>query len=240
MRRGLSDLRLKTIGLVLVAVSALGTAVVAPGIAADLGAASVSQLTVAVLLEAVSWTALPIYAWLLYSGFAHTRSVARYGLRLAALAVVAEIPYDLATSGRVWDMSSQNPVFALLVSLIVVWALAWIRHRMPGRSALACVAIVVAGVLWPLLFNVGLRFGRYPGGVLIVLFSVIFSYLHRRENTMMAVGGALGAVALVFPAIGMAVLHYRNENPGMLRGRYLFYLAYPVCLLTIGLFGLIA
>jgi hypothetical protein len=234
---GLSDLWLRVAGLVLVTVSALSSAVVAKGLPADLTQADVSRLSAVVLLEAVSWIALPIYAWLLYSGFAHTRNVARYALRLAVLAVVAEVPYDLATSGRAWDPSSQNPVFALLVALIVLWAVDSLRKaRRGGLAFLVCLA----GVAWLVLFNVGFRLGIFPAGVVLLLFCLVFYFLHARENTMMAVGGVLGAVALILPAIGMAVLHFRNETPGRPYPRYLFYVLYPAVLLAAGLLGRLA
>lgn len=235
--RGLSNLWLKVAGLVLVTISALNTAVVMKSLPADLTTADVSQLTAAVLLEAVSWTALPIYAWLLYWGFVHTRNVARYALRLAVLAVVAEVPYDLATSGRAWDLSSQNPVFALLVALLVLWAVDRLRQmRRGGLAFLVCLA----GVAWLFLLNVGLRLGIFPAGVVLYLFCLVFYFLHARENTMMAVGGVLGAVALIFPAIGVAILHFRNEEPGRPYPRYLFYVLYPAVLLAAGLLGRLA
>jgi hypothetical protein len=234
--RGLSNLWLKVAGLVLVTASAVGTAVGLKGLPADLATADVSRLTTVVLVEAVSWVAIPIYAWLLYWGFVHTRSVARYAARLAVLAVVAEVPYDLATSGRLWDVRSQNPVFALLVAVVVLWALDRLRQggvRRVGLSVLLCVA----GVLWLVIFNVGLRLGVMPAGVVLLLFCLVFYALHSRENTMMAVGGILGAVALVFPAAGMVVLHFRNETPGRQYPRYLFYVLYPACLLAAGVLG---
>jgi hypothetical protein len=154
------------------------------------------------------------------------------------LAVVSEVPYDLATSGRPWDMSSQNPVFALLVSLVVLASLDHLRRRgTPGRAGLGA-AVCVAAVLWLLLLNVGLRLGVMPGGVVMLLLVLVFYALHRRENTMMAVAGVVGAVALLFPALGLAFVHFRNDTPGPARLRPFFYAAYPVCLLAVGLLGL--
>ncbi len=236
---GLSTLSLKVVGLVLVAASAVGTAVVRKGLPADPTSADLSRLTAVVLLEALSWAAIPVYAWLLYRGFVRTRSVARYAVRLALLAVVAEVPYDLATSGRAWDLRSQNPVFALLVSLVVLWALDALR-RGPVRRVGLSVLVCLAGVLWLVIFNVGLRLGVMPAGVVLLLFCLVFFFLHARENTMMTVGGILGAVALVLPAAGMALLHFRTEAPGRAYPRYLFYVLYPVVLLAAGLVGRVA
>ncbi len=235
---GLSNSQLKVVGLALVLLASLGGAVARSGMPAGLAGLDLSHLTAAVVVEAVSWAALPIYAWLLWSGFVHTRSVARYGVRLAVLAVLSEVPYDLATSGRVWDMSSQNPVFALLIGLVVLAALGHLRAGRASGYVAVSVVVCVAAVLWLVLFNVGLRLGVMPGGVVMLAFTLVFSFLHRRENTMMAVGGVLGALALVFPAVGLLVVHFRNGTVGWVGGKYVFYAAYPACLLAAGLFRL--
>lgn len=234
--RGLSDLWLRITGLVLVAVSAFGGAFERKGLPADLRTATASQLTAVVVLEAVSWIAIPIFAWLLYRGFVRTRNVGRYAGRIAVLAVVSEVPYDLATTGRPWDPSSQSPVFALLVALVVLWAVDRLRRGPVRRTGLS-VLVIVAGVLWLTIFDVGLRLGVMPAGVVLLLFCLVFYYLHDKENTMMAAGGVLGAVAFVLPALGVAILHFRNDQPGRPYPRLLFYVLYPAVLLGAGLLG---
>jgi drug/metabolite transporter (DMT)-like permease len=236
---GLSVARLQVIGFVLVMLGAFASAFAASRLPANRDAADLSQLTAVVLLEAVSWVAIPIYAWLLWWGFRHTPSVGRFGLRLAVLAVVAEVPYDLATTGRAWDLASQNPVFALLVSLVVLWALDHLLKR-PTRHVLGAVVVCLAGVMWLVFFNVGLRLGLMPAGVVLLLFCLVFYFLGSRENTMMMVGGALGALAFVLPAVGMVLLHFRNDEPGRAYPPHLFFVLYPVGLLAAGLVAVLA
>jgi hypothetical protein len=236
-RRGLSNARFKGIGIVLVAMSALGSAVVARGMPADLTTADFSQLTFAVLLEALSWMAFPIYAWLLCSGFTHTRSVPRYGIQLAVLAVVSEVPYDLASTGHTWDMSSQSPVWALVISLVVLSTLKHLRDRRPAGYVFFSVVVCLAAFLWLGLFNVGLRYGILPGGMVILAFVLVFFFLQRRENTMMLVAAVIGAFALIFPAAGLAFVHFRNGMVGSAQTKWFFYAAYPLVLLVVGLLG---
>jgi len=239
--KGLSERGLKTLGVLFVILSGLGTAVVAKGMPADLGQADLTQLTVVIALEVVSWAAYPVYAWLLYWGFTHTRSVWRYGLRLFALAVLSEVPYDLATSGKVWDTSSQNPVFALVIGLVVLYFLDWLREHRPAGWAVVSVVVVAAGAFWLVMFNIGMRMGLVPGGLLIYAFTMIIWFLHARENTMMLVGGLLGALAFVLPAFGFVLIHFRNDvKLASPVERYAFYALYPVCLLILGLFGMFA
>jgi hypothetical protein len=240
--RGLSNRRLKVVALVLVVGSAAATATVMKGLPAQLADADLGRLTVAVVFEGVSWVTLPVYAWLLTTGFRHTSSRGRYAARLAALAVIAEVPYDLATSGRFWDASSQNPVFALLASLLVLWYIAGISGRpRADRAALTVAAALTMGAAL-FFFGVGLRLGLMPCGLLILVFTLVFWFLGKRENTMMLVGSTIGAVALVFPAFGFAVLHYRNGREGMRNAceKLLFYALYPVGLAAVALWRALA
>ena len=208
--RGLTDLHLKIIGAVLIAISTLGNTVLAE----SLGGASadnMTALTVLVVCEVLSWCAIPMYAWLLVQGYQHTHNVLIYGVRLTALAVISEVPYDLATSGKYFDMDSQNPVFALVVALIVL-----------------------AVFLWMVLLHIGVRQQMLNMGVLILAFATIFHFLQDRENTMMLTAGLLGAVSFLAPGIGVAVLHYRNDELGYskLWVQWLFYALYPATLLA--------
>jgi hypothetical protein len=243
--RGLSATRLRVVGFVLVALGAVSSAIAVAQAPAGGDAVDMSTLTVVVLLEAVSWAAVPIFAWLLWRGFVGTADRARYALRLAVLAVLAEVPYDLVTSGRLWDASSQNPVFALLVGFVVLWALDRLLTG-PRRNAGLAVLVCLAGVLWLVIFHVGLRLGAVPMGVVLLLFCLVFYFLNTRENTLMMVGGALGALALILPAVGMLLLHFRKDEtvadirsdaPAAESRRYLLYLLYPVGLLALGLLG---
>ncbi|GAA4163810.1 TraX family protein [Gryllotalpicola daejeonensis] len=209
----MSAARLRVVGFVLVALGAVSSAIAVAQTPAAGSAVDMSTLTRVVLLEAVSWAAVPIFAWLLWRGFRRAQRRGRYALWLALLAVVTELPYDLATSGRAWDPSSQNPVFALLIGFIVMWALDHLL-RGPRRNAGVAVLVCIAGILWLVIFDVGVRLGIVPMGVVLLLFCLVFYFLHSRENTMMMVGGTLGALALIFPALGMLLLHFRRDESG--------------------------
>lgn len=94
-RRGLTVFQLKVIGAVALALSAGSTTIVPLFFGSDTN--NMTSLTAMVLSEVVSWFAIPIYAWLLVQGFRETHSRVAYGLQLFILAVVCEVPYDLAT-----------------------------------------------------------------------------------------------------------------------------------------------
>ncbi len=238
-RKGLSSCALKIIGFLLVMVGTASTALL-QGQIADLDSASISELTYAVLTDAVSWCAIPIYSWLLVNGFRHTHSPGWYLARLAILAVISEVPYDLATSHSVFDMSSQNPVWGLCIALIVLIVL----NAFQGRSDVASwgirVAVLLAALMWVFMFNVGVRLGLVNEGLLVLAFALVFWLLPRRENTMMFTAGALGAVTFILPALGVMILHWRSNRKGYSAPwvQWVFYVIYPLHLLVFGLIAL--
>ena len=66
---------------------------------------------------------MPVFAFLLVEGFQHTSSFKRYLLTMLGFAVVSEIPYDLAMSGSLWSLNSQNSLFTLSICLIMLYGL---------------------------------------------------------------------------------------------------------------------
>lgn len=251
--RGLSVFRLKMIGLVLVTLGTLTSALAMRDVT-NVRTAPLSTLTVIVVCEAVSWTAIPLYAWLAVTGFHKTSHLGRYMLRVLILALASEVPYDMATSHRFWDMGSQNPVWGVLASLIVLLAFRMVDPNPPddtyrgrtfalGRPGACVVRIVVvlAALLWMWLGRVGLSLGFVNEGAILVAMAAIFDLLHRRENTMMYTAAALGAVLFLMPALGVMFLHYRNGKLGYEHKTtgMGFYLAYFLQLLLFGALGMV-
>ncbi|PLS28655.1 TraX family protein [Bifidobacterium parmae] len=213
-RKGLTVFRLKVVGAVLMALSVASTTLV-PLLFGAITADNMTALTAAVVCEAASWVAVPIYAWLLFDGWRHTHDMRWYALRLCAVAALAEPAYDRLTAGRWFDLRVQNPVWGLLVALIVLVVLDRLRVRYVGAMWwAAAAAVVVAGVLWDLLLHVGVRQRVMPVGVLTLAFVLVFRFLAPRENAMMFTAGLLGAVMCITPAVGVAILHYRNGELG--------------------------
>ena len=237
-RRGMTTFRVKTVGWLFVLLATVGTTILPSMLGYQPGSDDMVAMTVLVICEVVSWTAVPLYAWLLVQGYRHTHSVVQYGIRLLALAIISEVPYDMATSGKVWDMNSQNPVFALVFALIVIAAVDWARENLQGVAKWAAIVLVaVAGLAWALLLHVGLRQGMFNMGVLLIGMALVFYALDAHENTMMMTAGVLGAVFFIMPAVGVAMLHTRRDELGYGHPwtKWVFYALYPVTLLLCAL-----
>ncbi|MCH9276522.1 conjugal transfer protein TraX [Bifidobacterium amazonense] len=234
-RKGLSVFRLKVVGAVFMALS-VASATLVPLIFGAPTADNMTALTVAVVCEIASWCAVPIYAWLLFDGWRHTRNRWRYGSRLFVAACLAGLPYDRIMTGHWFDAHTHNPLWGLVFAYIVLVAVDWIGARYAQAGALRwalTVLVIVAGVLWNLLLRIGVSQQVMYSGVITLAFVMVFYFLHRHENTMMFTAGLLGAVSCITPGIGVAFLHYRNDRLGYAHPwtKWVFYALYPAMLL---------
>ncbi|TCD54209.1 ABC transporter permease [Alloscardovia theropitheci] len=236
--RGLSHLRLKIIATVLFAFSLLSGVIINSGINIQSSSATdMTNLTTAVLFEAISWTAIPLYAWLLVEGYKHTHNRWLYGIRLFILALVCELPYDKVTTGHWVDWNSQNPVFAMVIALAALALIDYYAAEGSRMRWLVITIIALFGLLWMIIGHIGVRQRIMQSGILLFLLVLIFHLLDKRENTMMMTAAILGACFFITPALGVAVLHYHNDTLGYDAHKspwiqWAFYAFYPLLLLV--------
>lgn len=75
--------------------------------------------------RAVGRMAFVLFAYLIVEGFVHTRSRPKYLLRLTLLALVSEVPFDLAFSGQIINNTGQNTIFTLSIGVLVLMVWEW-------------------------------------------------------------------------------------------------------------------
>ena len=113
-------------------------------------------------LRLIGRLAFPIYCFLLAQGLRHTRSHSKYVLRLVILAVLSELPFDLALYGS-FSWAHQNVMLTLILGASAVLLLGRVSHPLV-KSLLILPFFVVAELLHT-------DYGGY-GVLLVVLFSV--------------------------------------------------------------------
>lgn len=184
--------------------------------------------TIALVLQAMETVAVPIFVFLLAEGFFHTSDRKKYLARIAGLAVLTEIPFDLAINGKVLEFSSQNPVLGLVLCLVLLY----LFKRFAGKK-LMCVIVALAAVVWAVMLKI-------DHGIPMVLMICVI-YLFRNKRMFMGFSGV--AVAAMCVAIsyfyllapmGFLAIHFYNGEKGN-SSRLVNYLFYPVTLLAIGL-----
>lgn len=196
------------------------------------------------VLRMVGRIAFPIFCFLLVEGFVHTRDWKRYALRLAAFAAVSEIPFDLMSSLEAVYWGAQNVFFTLLLGLLMMKALETVEARMSQGSAgrlggwklqgagiaILVVIVLFCGAAWLLRTDYD-----YIGIMLIALF-----YWFRTDRLRLCALGFVWMsvtmrVLYFIPglALGFLMIYFYNGQRGKWKGKYAFYLFYPLHLMIL-------
>lgn len=178
--------------------------------------------------------AMPVFAFCISEGFAHTHDKQRYLLRMGIFSLVSEVPFDLVTAGVPLEFSHQN------IMATFFWAILGLMlfERITGegapksREAAGFIMLAVFAMLSVLL---GLDYNMLGCGLIFVF------YLLRGKG--LEIEAAAGAVyhALLrnmgiywFGLLGfLPILSYNGQRGRGLK--WLSYLFYPGHLLLIWL-----
>lgn len=177
-------------------------------------------------LRSVGRIAFPLFAFLLVEGFLHTHSKIKYCRNLFLMALLAEIPFDLAFSGSIWDFASQNTLFTLTLGLLTIWALSQLEQSCQSRWLTLLITAVGCGAAYLLHTDYNLY------GIL----SIVLFYLFRTHRNTAAIL-ACGALSLLGPEqwfcfLALIPILKYNGSRG-LKLKYTFYLFYPAHLLVL-------
>lgn len=122
-------------------------------------------------MRAVGRLAFPIFAFLLVEGYRHTSDIRKYFIRLFLFALISEIPFDLASTGQVFDLQKQNIFFTLATGLIVLYLGKVAKWNQMGAIIGIVVSMVVAEALH---FDYGIA------GILLI----VLIYYSTKESTV--------------------------------------------------------
>jgi len=108
---------------------------------------AMTLVTASLVLQALETCAVPLYALMLVEGVQNTSNFPAYFKRILGLAVLCEVPYNLAMHGKLLFLSNRNPVFALVMCLVMLY----LFGRFPEEkktNGLIKVVITVAAIAW--------------------------------------------------------------------------------------------
>lgn len=185
------------------------------------------------ILRSVGRVAFPIYAFLLTEGFCHTKNRRRYALRLGLFALLSEVPFDFLVYGKPWDPQMQNVFFTLFLGVLMLTCVDWI-----GRNTeVALVPYRQLAVIAGTAFLAWLLRTDYDAAG-IVLIAVLFWF--RPVPNMACLAGLIVVAAAEFRPVylpGLAasffLIRCYNGARGAWKGKWFFYLVYPVHLLIL-------
>ena len=195
------------------------------------------------VLRCVGRLAFPIFAFFIAEGYAHTRDFGRYFRRLAILAVVSEIPFNLE-NGAVFDPARQNVLWTFCLALLTLRGLEALgRERGFGRWA-GCGLVLAAGFAagellrtdyggWGVVTVALLqlcRDGKYAKLWLLLAMAAV-NGLGMGSLTMPVFGGEMPIQ--IFAVAALPVIWLYNGQAGPKGLRRAFYVFYPAHLLVL-------
>ena len=188
--------------------------------------------TLALVLQAVEVCAVPVFCFLLVEGAQNTKDFGKYFLRVLGLAVLSEIPYNLAMGGSFWDPASRNPVFGLVFAMGMLYLYRLYAGKGVGKVLLR-VLITAAAVLWPVMLNV------QDGACCVIMVAVLWlSWNLKQYRTFIGCAAAaccsLFSVYYLAAPMGFLAVHCYQGEKGE-ENKLINYLAYPMLLLAAGL-----
>ncbi|RHV62972.1 hypothetical protein DXB18_14865 [Clostridium sp. OM02-18AC] len=188
------------------------------------------------ILRSVGRMAFPIYVFLLVEGFCHTANRRRYAMRLGIFALLSEVPYDLLLFGKPWDMRAQNVFITLFLGILMLTVIDWIGKNTEAGMAPYRQMGVIAATAFLACF---LKCDYDAVGIMLI---ALFFWLRPQPGTACLLGLLFLAAAESKPvylpglAAAFCLIRCYNGTRGGFRGKWFFYLVYPVHLLL--LYGL--
>lgn len=182
--------------------------------------------------------AFPVFCFLLAEGYFHTRNLRRYMVRMLLLALVSEIPFNLAMSGHFSDPGWQNTIFTLLLGLCMYAVLDMVRGKgtMDHRISIL-LQILVLAVFALAAWALRLDYDFFGIGAL-----ACFYYLNGRICQRPVLADAWACICLFQePADFLSLLPisaYGNTR-GRAGMKYFFYIFYPAHLTLLVLLHLL-
>lgn len=180
-------------------------------------------------LRYIGRLAFPIFAYTLVEGFMHTRDVKKYMMRMGILAVLSEIPFDLAFFGTPLEFSHQNVFFTLYLGLGMLYFL------LKTMGTFRKILIVVGMIL--LSDFLGVDYGSM-GLLMILCFYQLRTYKILKLLFVALINVVLMGYSQVYAAFAMIPIAFHNHEQGP-KMKWFFYAFYPVHLLALYVISLI-
>lgn len=239
----LSAAALRTIGLILAVAGAAGLMIQRQmlGSGSVTGAQLLEALeaepermgyaTMALIFQALEACAVPIFAFLLVEDARRTETIGRDLLIVLALASLCQLPYNLLATGSVWMLRGLNPVYALVMGLVMLYFFRRFPEKKGSHRAIKAIAIVFA-FLWSNLLGVS------HGAACEILTAVLWA-LKGKPNLQTFLGIATAICCSIFNLFYMLapvsfLLLYFYEGEQGADNKRISCLIYPTCLLMDG------
>ncbi len=227
---GISGSTLKLIAIIVMLIDHIGAVLVERMIISGVsfGGMSIKELyTLDRILRSIGRIGFPLFCFLLVEGFMYTHNRVKYGLRLAVFALLSEIPFDLAFTGKVFSTKYQNVFLTLLIGFMVMATFRLIEEKWKDKRILSSLLMLIsfaAGMALAVFLKTDYD---YRG-----IISIVVLYIFRTYRPFQLLSGALTFMwEIPAPAAFLAVACYNGRRG--LKLKYVFYVFYPLHLLIL-------
>lgn len=193
---------------------------------------AMGMVTLSLVLTAMESCAVPIFAFLMVEGFLHTSSYKNYLIRTAVLAIVSEVLYNVVMSSSLVDMGNRNPVWCVVLGLILLGLFRYVDEKMNGKKIVKFV-MAVAGILWASMLKV-------EHGVFFMAMVLTLWVMRGKPQFRLFVGMGVAALCTAISpfylaaTMGFMAIHFFNGEKSE-SGKLINYAAYPAMLLLCAL-----
>ena len=168
------------------------------------------------VMQLIGGMAIPVIAFLLVEG-------------LGVTALISEIPYDWAMSGKLLDMSSQNALIGTCICLMMLKCLDMFKDMSGMARSLVRVLVVLAAVIWVSMI-------RAEYGLCMVLLVAVFYVFDTRNVLKTILGCMISLMYVTGPIAFYGIWCYNGERKNRIP-KYIYYVFYPLHLLVLGVIG---
>lgn len=246
-RTGITVTALRTWGMIFLAAGVIGRGVIQNHILGFAGMSTQQMLEVlessetamnyvslSIAMQALETCAAPIFAILLVEGILHTSGFTKYFTRVLGLALLTEIPYNLAVGKSFLDFGTRNPVFSLVLGMLLI--LFYQRYNTRGfKNLMIRILVTVAALLWVKMLSI--EFGTAIIVILVVLWALRAKPMYRNfAGASAAIACSLFSPFFLASPMSFLIIHMCNWEKGE-ENRRVNYLMYPGMLLIATIVG---
>ena len=190
--------------------------------------------TLALVLQALGTCAVPIFSLLLVEAFRREEQFRLLAERVCGIALLSEIPFNLAMDGHLMAIETRNPAFGLVLGLICLYA----YGRFPEKkfSHMAVKALVtVAALGWSIVLQI------QDGFAVVALVAALWCFREKKNRSVLAALGCCAVLILLSPfylaaLLGILGIYFYNGEAGE-DHQAMTDLCYPVMLALMGVLG---
>ena len=192
--KGLTGNTLKVIAMISMIIDHIGFAIIIhlPGMNDPASALS----GIYIMFRLIGRLAFPIYCFMLTEGIRHTKSPAKYAIRMLTFIPLSELPFDLAFYHTWFEWSHQNVYMTLTLGVCMLWGFVNIKKGLLDKipdAAVRISAFLIPGAFFT--WYIGSNFKKildltlkpaivYPLSGIITIFILygLYRYIAKNHN----------------------------------------------------------